>query len=130
MDGGRCVAGVADNVTTMDNCLFCKIAAGEVASKVVLDRGEVLAFRDINPAAPTHILLIPKKHIKDVSELTGEHAALVVEIYNTANELAKSEGIAESGYRIVANTGPNAGQSVFHLHFHLLGGRRMGWPPG
>lgn len=114
----------------MENCLFCKMAAGEIPSKVVLDRGEVFAFRDINPAAPTHILVIPRKHIKDVSELTDDHASLLSEIYTAANELAKSEGISESGYRIVANTGPNAGQSVFHLHFHLLGGRRMGWPPG
>lgn len=114
----------------MENCLFCKIAAGEVPSKVVLDRGGVFAFRDINPAAPTHILLIPKEHIKDVSELKSDHASLLAEIFAVANELAREDGIAESGYRIVANTGPNAGQSVFHLHFHLLGGRRMGWPPG
>lgn len=114
----------------MEDCIFCKIVAGEIPSKVVLDRGEVFAFRDLNPAAPTHILVVPRHHIRDVSELTGDHGNLLAEIYTTAREIAESEGIDKSGYRIVANTGPNAGQSVFHLHFHLLGGRRLGWPPG
>lgn len=114
----------------MEDCLFCKIVAGEIPSQVVLDREEVFAFRDINPAAPTHILLVPHKHVRDVSEISNEHGALLAQIFETAHEIAQSEGIASSGYRIVANTGPNAGQSVFHLHFHLLGGRRMAWPPG
>lgn len=114
----------------MENCLFCKIVAREMQSNEVLDRGAIFAFRDINPAAPTHILIVPKEHIRDVSELTEDHAGLLGEIYTAARELAAGDGIDKSGYRIVANTGSNAGQSVFHLHFHLLGGRRLGWPPG
>jgi histidine triad (HIT) family protein len=114
----------------MSDCLFCKIVAGDIPADVVLDRGNVLAFRDINPQAPTHILLIPKSHVKDVSELQPDHGPLLLELIVAANELARSEGIAESGYRVVANVGPDAGQTVFHLHMHLLGGRQMGWPPG
>lgn len=114
----------------MQDCLFCKIVSGETGSTVVLDRGGVFAFRDINPAGPTHILLIPKQHIRDVSEISSEHGDLLAEIFSVARELAESEGIVQSGFRIVTNTGPNAGQSVFHLHFHLIGGRRMAWPPG
>lgn len=114
----------------MQDCLFCKIVSGEISSTVVFDGSQVLGFRDINPAAPTHILLIPKKHIKDMSEVGPEHGNLLAEIAVAARELAGSEGIDKSGYRLVTNTGPNAGQSVLHLHFHLLGGRRMSWPPG
>lgn len=113
-----------------DDCLFCKIVAGDIPSKVVLDRGNVLAFRDINPAAPTHILIIPKEHLVDVSSISDDQGDLLAELFTAARELAHSESIAESGYRVVANTGRDAGQSVFHLHFHLLGGRRMAWPPG
>lgn len=114
----------------MSDCLFCKIVAGDIPADVVLDRGNVLAFRDINPQASTHILLIPKNHVKDVSELQPEQGPLLLELIVAANELAGSEGIAESGYRVVANVGPDAGQTVFHLHVHLLGGRPMSWPPG
>lgn len=114
----------------MEGCLFCEIASGEIPSTVVLDRGDALAFRDANPKAPTHILIIPKRHVKDISELSGEHGPLLADILTAAHEIAVSEGIADSGYRIVANVGPHAGQSVFHLHFHLLGGRPMAWPPG
>jgi histidine triad (HIT) family protein len=114
----------------MQECLFCKIASKEIAGDIVLDRGQIVAFRDINPAAPTHILIIPREHISDGSELTRDHGELLGEIFSAARELAESEGIAKSGYRIVTNTGRDAGQSVFHIHFHLLGGRRMGWPPG
>lgn len=113
-----------------DDCLFCKIVAGDIPSDVVLDRGGILAFRDINPAAPTHILIIPKEHLVDVSSISDGHGELLSEIFTAARELARSESIDESGYRVVVNTGPNAGQSVYHLHFHLLGGRRMAWPPG
>lgn len=113
-----------------DDCLFCKIVAGDIPSDVVLDRGGIIAFRDINPAAPTHILIIPKDHLVDVASLSKEHDGLLGEIFTAARELARSESIADSGYRIVTNAGRDAGQSVFHLHFHLLGGRRMGWPPG
>ncbi len=113
-----------------DACLFCKIASGEIPSTVVLDRGNVFAFRDVNPQAPTHILLIPKTHIRDVSELGGSSGPLLGELIEAANELARAEGIDGSGYRLVFNVGPDAGQTVFHLHLHLLGGRPMAWPPG
>ena len=115
----------------MTDCLFCRIASGDIPSNSVLDRGNVFAFRDINPQAPTHILLIPKTHVRDVSDLDGAgSAALLGELMDAANELALAEGITETGYRIVANVGPDAGQTVFHLHLHLLGGRPMAWPPG
>jgi histidine triad (HIT) family protein len=117
-------------VTVANDCIFCKIASGEIKTEVVLERDGIVAFRDANPMAPTHILLIPKEHVRDVTELQARHGPLLAEIIVAANELARSEGINESGYRIVANVGPNAGQTVFHLHFHLLGGRGMAWPPG
>ncbi|MGH9198570.1 MAG: histidine triad nucleotide-binding protein [Acidimicrobiia bacterium] len=113
----------------MDDCLFCRIAKGEIESNKVLDRGGVIAFRDINPQAPTHIQIIPKEHVKDMTTLTEAHSGLLAEIFVAAKELAESEGL-NSGFRVVANVGPDAGQSVFHLHFHLIGGRQMGWPPG
>lgn len=97
---------------------------------IVLDRGEVVAFRDVNPTAPTHILLIPREHIRDVSDITQAHGPLLGQIFSAARSLAASEGLREKGYRIVSNVGPDAGQSVFHLHFHLIGGRQMAWPPG
>ncbi|MGH2768073.1 MAG: HIT domain-containing protein, partial [Actinomycetota bacterium] len=90
----------------------------------------VLAFRDIWPQAPTHILIIPKRHIRDLSELSAEHGPLLAEVFEVGAELAEAEGVADSGYRVVANVGPAAGQSVLHLHFHLLGGRNLSWPPG
>jgi histidine triad (HIT) family protein len=114
----------------MDDCLFCKIASGEMDADVVHTGDKVVAFRDINPGAPTHVLLIPKEHLADGSDLTPQHADLLAEIFTTAQQLASADGVDESGYRIVVNRGPNAGQSVMHLHFHLLGGRRLGWPPG
>ena len=114
----------------MSDCLFCKIIAGEISSDVVLDRGGVFAFRDINPKAPTHILVIPKEHVRDIASLDSTSGPMLAELFSAVNELARSEGIAESGYRVVANVGPDAGQTVFHLHLHLLGGRPMAWPPG
>ena len=114
----------------MNDCLFCTIVAGEIPATVVLDRGGIFAFRDVNPQAPTHILVIPKEHVRDVTELAASSGPMLVELVAAANELARSEGIVESGYRLVANVGPDAGQTVFHLHIHLLGGRPMAWPPG
>jgi len=111
------------------DCLFCKIAAGEIPSTKVYEDAEMLAFRDIDPKAPTHILLIPKAHIASAAELTAENSALAGRILAKAAELAKAEGLCE-GYRLVTNIGDAAGQSVKHLHFHLLGGRDFGWPPG
>lgn len=112
------------------DCLFCKIAEGEMSADVVYRDDEVVAFRDINPQAPTHILVIPREHVASVNDLEAEHAPLVGRLYLAARELAEEEGIAEDGYRLVMNTGSEAGQSVFHIHLHLLGGRALSWPPG
>lgn len=111
-------------------CLFCKIATREIAADVVHESDRVVAFRDINPQAPTHILLIPREHVGSAAEVEKEHAALLLELVITAAHLARAEGIDGSGWRLVTNVGPDAGQSVGHLHFHLLGGRAMRWPPG
>lgn len=111
-------------------CLFCRIAAREVPAEIVRESDRLVAFRDVNPQAPTHVLLIPKEHIVSVAELDDAHGDLLVDIVQAATQLARAEGIADGGWRLVSNVGPDAGQSVFHLHFHLLGGREMGWPPG
>lgn len=111
-------------------CLFCRIASRQLAAEIVVDDDELVAFHDINPQAPTHLLIIPKTHIARLSELTAEQAHLVGDAVVLANQLARQMGIAEHGYRIVINCGPQAGQSVDHLHVHLLGGRAMHWPPG
>ena len=116
--------------STESDCLFCKIAADEVPSDVVYKDDTVVAFRDINPQAPTHILIIPREHIGYAAELNDSHSALLSQMFNTANKLALDEKIAEEGYRLVINNGKGAGQTVFHLHLHLLGGRVMNWPPG
>ncbi len=112
------------------DCLFCRIIAGEIPSASVYDDAEVYAFRDINPGAPTHVLVVPKRHIRDIAAAEAEDGALLLALARAANEIARREGVAESGYRLVWNVGPDAGQSVFHLHLHLLGGRAMAWPPG
>jgi histidine triad (HIT) family protein len=112
------------------SCLFCRIAAREIPADVVRESEGVVAFRDVNPQAPTHILLIPKEHVTSVAELSDHHAEVLAEIMQAAAHLARADGIADSGWRLVTNVGPDAGQTVFHLHFHLLGGRAMGWPPG
>jgi histidine triad (HIT) family protein len=112
------------------DCLFCAIADGDVPADIVHTDELVVAFRDINPKAPTHILLISREHIASAADLTEDHAALLARLFVVAGSLARSEGIAESGYRLVSNVGGDAGQSVHHLHLHLLGGRSMSWPPG
>ncbi len=114
----------------MSDCLFCRIAAGEIPATIVHRDERVVAFRDINPQAPTHMLLIPIKHIPSLSDLSPEDDELLGHVLRVAGQLAAAEGIAGSGYRVVANTGSEAGQSVDHVHFHLLGGRRLSWPPG
>jgi histidine triad (HIT) family protein len=112
-----------------NDCLFCKVVSGEVPADVV-HRGEtVVAFRDINPQAPTHVLVIPAEHIASLEMLGDHHAALLASIVSAINEVARNEGVA-GGFRVVTNIGPAAGQSVDHLHFHVLGGRPMRWPPG
>jgi histidine triad (HIT) family protein len=114
----------------VSDCIFCSIVAGEIPSIVVLDRGRVFAFRDVSPHAPTHILVVPKEHVRDAASLGASDGDLLAEMVAAANELARAEGIDSSGYRLVLNVGPDAGQTVFHLHLHLLGGRAMAWPPG
>jgi histidine triad (HIT) family protein len=115
---------------TNGDCLFCRIASGEVASDRVHEDDEVVAFRDIAPRAPVHILMIPRRHVPSARELTEADGALIGRIFDVAAQLARREGVADGGFRIVTNAGPDAGQSVDHLHFHLLGGRKFTWPPG
>ena len=115
---------------TDPDCLFCKIVAGTIPSTKVHEDDLVVAFRDIAPRAPTHILVVPRDHIASAADLTEEHGAMLGRLFATAAELARAEGIADAGYRIVSNVGRWGGQSVDHLHFHLLGGRSFEWPPG
>jgi histidine triad (HIT) family protein len=112
------------------DCLFCKIASGEVPATRVLETERTLAFRDINPQAPIHVLIIPKRHYRDLADLAAADAALLAEMAGQAHEVALADGIAVTGYRVVFNTGSNAGQTVDHAHAHVLGGRLMAWPPG
>ncbi len=112
------------------DCLFCRIVAGEIPSTKVAEDDLVLAIRDIAPRAPTHVLVMPRDHVASAADLTDEDAALVGRIFATAAEIARSEGIADGGYRIVTNIGAWGGQTVDHLHFHLMGGRAFTWPPG
>lgn len=111
-------------------CLFCGIVAGDIDADVVRTGQLTLAFRDIHPQAPVHVLIIPKEHLTSASDLTHDHGPLLTEVMATAQWVARSEGILESGYRLVFNTGDDGGQTVAHLHMHLLGGRQMTWPPG
>jgi histidine triad (HIT) family protein len=112
------------------DCLFCRIVAGEIPSTRVHEDDAVLAIRDVAPRAPTHVLVLPKGHVASAADLTIEHAELLGRIFAAAAEIARSEGIAERGYRVVTNVGAWGGQSVDHLHFHLMGGRAFEWPPG
>jgi histidine triad (HIT) family protein len=114
----------------MSDCLFCKIGSGQIPVKVVLQDDEVLAFDDINPQAPVHVLVIPKRHVVDLNEAGAGDRALLASLLDAATQVAKKKGIAEAGYRVVANQGRDGGQTVFHLHLHVLGGRHMAWPPG
>ena len=114
----------------MSECLFCRIGSGQIPAKVVLQDDEILAFEDVNPQAPVHVLVIPKRHIERLNEATAGDKALLGHLFEVATQVAEKKGIAESGYRVVANTGRNGGQTVFHLHLHVLGGRQMTWPPG
>lgn len=114
----------------MAECLFCAIVAGDIPATKVLETDRILAFRDINPQAPTHVLIIPKAHYPDVAALAAADAALLGEVINTAQQVAAAEDVAEAGYRIVFNTGVQAGQTVPHVHGHVLGGRSFTWPPG
>jgi histidine triad (HIT) family protein len=115
---------------TEHDCLFCKIVSGDVPATVVRESDRTLAFRDINPQAPTHVLVIPKAHYATAAELASADGDLLAELVREAHEVAAGDGVADSGYRVVFNTGPGAGQTVFHTHAHVLGGRGLNWPPG
>ena len=110
----------------MENCLFCKIIKGEIPSTKVYEDDEILAFKDINPAAPIHILVIPKKHITSLAHLEKEDEAIVGKIYTVINKIAEEQGVKEKGYRVIVNCGKDGGQEVMHLHFHLLAGTQLG----
>lgn len=114
----------------MSECLFCRIAHHHLPAEVVAEDDELVAFKDINPQAPTHLLIVPKAHIPTLSDLTPMNAPVIAKAMVLGNRLAQQAGVAETGYRVVVNCGPQAGQSVPHLHVHLLGGRPMRWPPG
>jgi histidine triad (HIT) family protein len=111
-------------------CLFCAIVAGDIPATQVLETDRILAFRDINPQAPTHVLVITKEHYPDVAALAAADPGLLGELITAAHRVAMAEGVAETGYRLVFNTGAQAGQTVWHVHGHVLGGRDMTWPPG
>lgn len=113
-----------------DSCLFCKIVSGEIKGTIVFRDDQATAFRDINPVGPTHILIVPNRHIGSVNELQSDDEALVGHLISLAGQLAKSEGIDQTGYRLITNTGPDAGQAIFHLHVHLIGGQPMKHPMG
>ena len=114
----------------MNDCIFCRIASGEVPAKLAASDDDLVAFHDLSPQAPVHVLVIPRKHLASANEITAADAGLLGRIWVRIPQIAAGLGIAEGGYRVVSNCGAPAGQSVFHLHFHLLGGRAMGWPPG
>lgn len=114
----------------MENCLFCKIIKGEIPCSKVYEDEDVIAFRDISPEAPSHILVIPKMHIESVNFITEQNSSIISKIFVAINKIVKEQGIDETGYRVVNNCGEHGGQTVMHLHFHLLGGRNLTWPPG
>lgn len=109
-----------------EDCLFCKIVAREIPSSTVLERDDIYAFRDIVPAAPVHVLVVPKEHVRDATVIGPEHGAILTAMFDAANEVARIEGIDGSGYRLILNVGPDAGQTVFHLHLHVVGGAPLG----
>ena len=112
------------------DCLFCRIVDGDIPAEIIYESDTALAFRDINPQAPTHVLVIPRRHISTIDDLQVEDQELVGSLFTAAKDVAQQEGLADGGYRTVMNCGEGAGQSVFHIHLHVLGGRLMNWPPG
>ncbi|RCW58260.1 MULTISPECIES: histidine triad nucleotide-binding protein [Halanaerobium] len=114
----------------MTDCLFCKISAGKMDTDFVYEDDKLVVFEDINPQAPVHLLIVPKKHIADLNNLEESENELIGHVYQVAKKMAAEKGIADSGYRLVSNCGDDGGQTVFHIHFHLLGGRTLQWPPG
>lgn len=113
-----------------NDCVFCRIAAGEIPARLVREDQDTIAFRDIDPKAPLHVLVVPRKHIPSINALAPEDEPLIGRLFAVARDIAAEEGVAHSGYRMVINAGPDAGQSVDHVHLHLLGGRGLAWPPG
>lgn len=114
----------------VDTCIFCRLAKGMVKAEIIMQDDRVIAFKDIHPQAPVHALVIPREHITALWEVDQSHEPLLGHILAICNEVAQELGVADSGYRVIANSGPDAGQSVDHLHFHVLGGRKLQWPPG
>lgn len=114
----------------MTDCLFCRMVAGEIKPAVVFENDEVLAFRDIRPQAPVHVLVIPKRHIPTLDDLAVDDPRLAAELFGAVQKVAAAEGLGETGYRTVINCRSDSGQEVYHLHLHVLGGRRLSWPPG
>jgi histidine triad (HIT) family protein len=114
----------------MSDCIFCKIAAGQIPAKIVYQDERIVAFDDIRPQAPVHTLIIPREHFPALPDVPADREGLLAHILLKAPQIAAAKGVAASGYRVILNTGPDSGQDVFHIHFHLLGGRRLGWPPG
>jgi len=114
----------------LTDCLFCKISAGKMDTDFVYEDDKLVVFEDINPQAPVHLLIVPKKHIADLNNLEESENELIAHVYQVAKKMAAEKGIADSGYRLVSNCGDDGGQTVFHIHFHLLGGRTLQWPPG
>ena len=114
----------------MNGCLFCRISTKKIPANIIYEDSEAVAFNDINPQAPVHVLIIPKKHISTSLDITDEDNVLISHLFRLAAKIAKEKGIAERGFRLVMNTNSDAGQTVFHIHLHLLGGRQMHWPPG
>jgi histidine triad (HIT) family protein len=112
------------------DCIFCKIAAGDIDADIVYQSEELVGFRDLNPQAPTHVLIIPRRHISTINDITESDAEMIGQLFVAAKEIAAQEGISEPGYRVTMNCNAGAGQSVFHVHLHLLGGRQFTWPPG
>ncbi|MBM7581818.1 histidine triad (HIT) family protein [Caldicoprobacter guelmensis] len=114
----------------MDDCIFCKIVSKQIPSRIVYEDDSILAFHDIDPKAPVHVLVIPKQHISSINEVTQENSQVIAHIFATMPRIAQQLGVKDSGYRVVVNCGKDAGQAVNHLHYHLLGGRSLTWPPG
>lgn len=114
----------------MTDCIFCKIIAKEIPADIVLETDDVLVFRDLNPKAPTHMLAIPKRHIASIDDMHPEDAEITGKLFLAAKQIAEQEGLTEKGYRVVMNCGADAGQTVFHNHLHIMGGRHFSWPPG
>lgn len=114
----------------MNNCIFCKIVNKDIPSEIVFEDEDIIVFKDIRPQAPLHLLIVPKQHIADVNELSKDNVDIISKIFLVAKQLALKFNVAENGYRIVVNTGRDAGQEVFHIHFHFLAGRKFSWPPG